>query len=158
MSKECGYCIHLHKDLSGGHGSFDDYYCDYDGDYHMKTEYAEYCNGYEESSSSSSCYLTSACVGYLGKPDDCYELTTLRAFRDDHLKKTAEGSALVEEYYKIAPQIVEKIEASGKQKEYYEYIYKVVTECVACIEKGDGDGALARYRDMTLTLKEQLLG
>ncbi len=106
---------------------------------------------------SVSCYLTSACVGYLGKPDDCHELTTLRTFRDGYLKKTAEGSALIEQYYEIAPKIVEKIEASGKQKEYYEYIYGVVTECVAYIEKGDSEGALARYRDMTLTLKEKLL-
>ncbi len=152
---KCGKCVHL-TNIPGDHVTYDDYYCNYDGDYHLRGEWRWYCKGYEERS-SSSCYLTSACVGYFGKPDDCYELTTLRAFRDNHLKKTAEGSALVEEYYKVAPKIVEKIEASGKQKEYYEYIYGVVTECVACIENGDSDGALARYRDMTLTLKEKLL-
>ena len=155
MGVKCGNCIHL-TNISGGHATYDDYYCNYDGDYHLRGEWLVDCDGYEEPS-SSSCYLTSACVEYLGKPDDCHELTTLRKFRDNELKKTAEGSALVEQYYEIAPKIVEKIEASGKQKEYYEYIYKVVTECVACIEKGDGDGALARYRDMTLTLKEKLL-
>ena len=155
MSEVCTNCSYL--DLESAR--FDAwgnrmYRCGYDGSWHYYDDRA--CSHYSVGS-SSSCYLTSACVGYLGKPDDCYELTTLREFRDNYLKKTEEGQTLVNQYYEVAPKIVEKIEASGKQKEYYEYIYGVVNECVTCIEKGDKDGALSRYREMTLKLKNELL-
>lgn len=59
----------------------------------------------------SGCFLTSACVEYLGLPDDCKELTTLRTIRDKVLKATGEGRGLVDEYYRIAPALVEKINA-----------------------------------------------
>ena len=156
MSEICTNCSYI--DLESAH--FDAwgnrmYRCGYDGSWHYYDDRA--CSHYT-TGSSSSCYLTSACVGYLGKPDDCYELTTLREFRDNYLKKTKEGKVLVKRYYEIAPKIVEKIEASGNRKEYYDYIYGVVKECVTCIENGDREGALTRYRAMTLKLQTELLG
>lgn len=151
LCSSCKYLDKTHSIAGPETGFYINHWCTYHGKY---VNDGDSCSAHEE---KEGCFLTAACVNYLGKPDDCHELTTLRTFRDGYLKKTAEGSALVEQYYEIAPKIVEKIEASGKQKEYYEYIYGVVTECVACIEKGDSDGALARYRDMTLTLKEKLL-
>lgn len=148
----CNICVHFHPELKCPYTSLWDLrYCDYDEEYHKS---GEHCDAFQ---SKSSCYLTSACVGYLGKPDDCYELTTLRTFRDGYLKTTEEGKAIVEQYYKIAPKIVEKIDASNKQKEYYEYIYSVVKECVTCIEKGEQESALSRYRDMTIKLQTELL-
>lgn len=153
MSSTCLNCTYLDLEC----GSYDSwgrryYLCKYNFSYHYSNENA--CSHFSQ---GSACYLTSACVGYLGKPDDCYELTTLRAFRDGYLKGTAEGDALVKQYYEVAPKIVEQIEATGKQQQYYEYIYDVVKQCVACIENGDQEGALSRYRDMTLKLQSELL-
>ena len=34
---------------------------------------------------TSGCFLTTATVKYMGKPDDCYELTVLRDFRDKYM-------------------------------------------------------------------------
>ena len=147
------HCVNLNLEIHKyDYATREMFYCEYDQGYHYSGDSA--CSHF---TTGSSCYLTSACVGYLGKPDDCHELTVLREFRDNYLKKTEEGSALVKQYYEVAPKIVEQIDASDKQKEYYEYIYNVVSECVACLEKEDHQGPLSRYREMTLKLQAELL-
>ncbi len=108
-------------------------------------------------SSGSSCFLTTACVEFLGKPDDCYELTTLRRFRDGYLKKRDGGEALVAQYYEIAPKIVDKINQLPNREEYYKRIYDKIVACITCIEADDNDGALAIYKEMVLVLQKELL-
>jgi hypothetical protein len=53
------------------------------------------------------CFITTALCEYFDKPDNCYELTTLRHFRDMWLKFQPGGEELVKEYYEVAPGIVE---------------------------------------------------
>lgn len=117
------------------------------------------CNKFEpntyKSGGGSGCFLTSACVDFMGKADDCEELTVLRSFRDTYLKSTQEGRALVEEYYSVAPLIVEKINSSDKKEKYYEYIYEVVEKCVKLIGIGEKERALNEYKFMTLNLKKE---
>lgn len=113
-------------------------------------------SGYTDGSSGSFCFLTSACVKYYGKADDCEELTKLRNFRDNQLRKSFEGEKLIEEYYKIAPKIVERIEASDKKKEYYEFIYHQIKECLWLIDRGNYVQAVDVYRNMVMKLKEKL--
>ena len=123
------------------------------------------CNNYSEAPTSNNsgytggsgggCFLTSACVEYLGKSDGCEELTALRAFRDNYMKKTDEGIRLVEEYYSIAPAIVEKINASPKRAEYYNYINGVVNECITLIKKDKNEQTLEKYKQMVLCLKKE---
>ncbi|MBQ8283588.1 MAG: hypothetical protein IJX75_00700 [Clostridia bacterium] len=107
--------------------------------------------------SSSSCFLTSACVDYLGKTDNCEELTKLRFFRDTYLKKSEKGAQLIQEYYNIAPSIVEKIDNSDKKDEYYHYIYDIIKKCVINIDKQKYEDTLKEYKNMVHYLKKQLL-
>lgn len=107
-----------------------------------------------ESEGAINCFLTSACVSYLGKADDCAELTALRKFRDTYMISTEKGSELVEEYYKIAPKIVEKIDASDKKELYYRYINAVIDKCVILIEQGENELTLNEYKNMVLFLKK----
>lgn len=104
-------------------------------------------------SGGRSCFLTSACVDYLGKADDCEELTTLRHFRDNYMRSTDAGKTLVDEYYKIAPAIVENINKSEYKDLCYQYIYSVVKYCVALIKQEKNEEALAEYQTMVVTLK-----
>lgn len=106
---------------------------------------------------SSGCFLTSACVEYMGKADGCEELTVLRAFRDNYVKKTADGGELVKQYYEIAPEIVEKIDGSQKREYFYKYIYGVVTACVKFIKENKYKEALSEYKKMVVKFKEELL-
>lgn len=123
--------------------------------------HAEDCPYYDNASDNhsgnhgSDCFLTSACVGYLGKSDDCEELTTLRAFRDGYMRGTSEGEELIKEYYAIAPQIVQKIDASEQKNCAYRYIYSVVQKCVGLIKQNKNEETMDEYKNMVLTLKKQ---
>lgn len=80
---------------------------------------------------ASRCFITTAVCLSLGKSDDCEELTVMRAFRDEWLRKQPDGEALIADYYDIAPGIVEKIDKQADRKSIYESIYRDYIEpCV----------------------------
>lgn len=116
-------------------------------------------DGYRSSGSSQSsgCYLTSACVDYYQKEDDCYELTTLRKLRDERLVYMEGGKELIEQYYEIAPQIVEKIDGSEKRGAYYQYIYDRILACIDGYNQGDFAKSIDVYKEMVEYLKKELL-
>ncbi|MBR2385277.1 MAG: hypothetical protein IKA99_06710, partial [Clostridia bacterium] len=97
---------------------------------------------------NDGCFLTSACVNFLGLPDDCKELTTLRNFRDNYLKQTHQGQILVKNYYEIAPAILEKIEKSINKKDIFAYIYKEISLSVKAIEQKNYEKAVCSYKNM----------
>ena len=96
-----------------------------------------------------SCFLTTACCEYKGLPDDCEELEILRAFRDKHVPTDE-----VEEYYRIAPEIVDKIKG---RPDKLEVIWDTVRSCVVDIQHGEFDNAHSKYRDMVTNLQKELL-
>lgn len=100
------------------------------------------------------CFLTSACIHYRNLPDDCIELATLRRFRDDYLQNTEEGEHLIKEYYRIAPQIVKKINGDKHRDEYYKSIYHTILRCIESINSHDYMLATKQYYDMTIRLKK----
>ncbi len=106
-------------------------------------------------SGGSGCFLTSACVDYMGKADDCEELTALRNFRDKYMRSTESGKTLVDEYYAVAPAIVENINKSENKDIFYQYIYAVVKYCVILIKQEKYEETLAEYKNMVVTLKNQ---
>ena len=63
----------------------------------------------ESSSSNSFCIITSAACAALHKPDDCEELNTLRVYRDKMKCINPIVAALIKEYYRVAPLLVQKI-------------------------------------------------
>jgi len=129
--------------------------------YYMKCRDYDYkdCPIYKSEKSSSSdgsCFLTSACIEAKGLPDDCYELTVLRNFRDTFMKENEEYALAICEYYHIAPSIVEKINALPDRMQIYEDIYNdLVLPCVELIEKGKNKDAYIKYRQYVLMLKGQ---
>lgn len=147
----CKTCIALNKDRKKA-GSFfvsDKYWCNKYGCWRDPDSSA--CTGYVR---NPQCFLTTACVKYKGLPDDCKELTLLRKFRDEYMKKTEEGSALVEQYYEIAPGIVTKIDARADKAEIYEKIYKNILLCVEKIEANEYEQTFKLYSDMVKELND----
>lgn len=130
--------------------------------------YENYCNNYESNykqcphfgprKENSSCYITSACTEARGLPDDCYELTILRNFRDNWLAKEPDGKAAIDEYYRIAPQIVNAIHDSPHSSEILSSLYdEMIVPCVRYIELGDNVKAYELYQKTTLALKEKYI-
>ncbi len=57
------------------------------------------------------CFLTTATCEAVGLADDCWELTTLRRFRDGWLAHQPGGQADIARYYREAPAIAERLKA-----------------------------------------------
>ena len=106
---------------------------------------------------TKGCYLTSACTEALQLPDNCYELQTLRKFRDDYVAKTPDGRKMIEEYYETAPEIVDAINATGNGNEILKGLYAEINEIVRLIENEESEEAVLAYRNLTLSLKNKYL-
>jgi len=96
-------------------------------------------------SSSSGCFLTTACCEWKGLPDDCHELQVLRGLRDGWLIKQSYGKELVETYYQEAPAIVAAIEARSDKDQILSETYDSISGIVDLIEDGKNDEAVIRY-------------
>lgn len=102
------------------------------------------------------CYITTAVCESFGKPDDCYELTLLRDYRDHYLAESSEGASMIQEYYDVAPTIVKHI----NQKDFSAAIYRSIWEtyigpCISMIEQGNLEECRDLYQKMVWELKEQ---
>jgi hypothetical protein len=106
---------------------------------------------------SKPCYLTTACTQHAGLADDCYELTTLRRFRDGYLLGLVGGQQLVENYYTLAPAILQEIENNVGKDALLADIFYTVRACVSYIEEQKMSAALSLYVTMVSTLKQKLL-
>lgn len=124
----------------------------------LKLSYADYdaiAGGFKK---KWWCFITTAVCESMGQSDDCYELESLRAYRDGYLLKTEEGKALVEEYYDLAPAIVWVIDMHRDREKIYEDLYHSrLLPCIRCIEKGDNETCRDLYTDMVRDLKKKYL-
>lgn len=103
--------------------------------------------------SNGCCYITTACAMAQGLADDCYELTTLRSFRDSYMSNLKHGSDLIKTYYQYSPAIVEAINKRIDSQGIYEYLYSVIQGCVQQIQQKQYATALKTYVDMVLQLR-----
>lgn len=103
-----------------------------------------------------ACFITTAVCCSLQKPDDCYELTSFRAFRDGWLSEQPDGAALIDEYYAVAPPIVRAIDALPDAKEIYRSIWdNYLFPCLALLEAKNMRGCKEAYKKMVLDLKKK---
>lgn len=94
------------------------------------------------------CFLTTACVRYYNLRDDGYELNTLRNYRDNYLKSSEAGKRLVEQYYRLSPQIVMHIENDSRKSDVYAFIHNSVLRSCAQIDKLRYQAAQTTYKKM----------
>ncbi|HYL31928.1 MAG TPA: CFI-box-CTERM domain-containing protein [Stellaceae bacterium] len=92
----------------------------YDQNGNRITWYFDYGSG---TCAKSPCFLTSACADFAGLPDDCFELSVLRRFRDEVLTHMPRGKDDIALYYRVAPAIVERIGASPQRSRELARLY-----------------------------------
>lgn len=102
------------------------------------------------------CFLTTACTAARGLPDDCHELTTLRAFRDTWMRSLPDGPAMIDEYYEIAPDLVAALGRRADAPALLDALYAQVVAAVRLIEAGRMADALALYTGMVRELQDTL--
>lgn len=103
------------------------------------------CAYYEEARVGTGCFLTTACCDYKGLSDNCHELTVMRHFRDDYLRKKDYGGEMIDMYYEQAPQIVNRIDGSDHRAEILDYIYNEICMLVELYESQKYEDIAARY-------------
>lgn len=127
----------------------------YDRDYYPDESA---CSHFSKSSGSSGgCYLTTACCEFKGLPDDCYELTVMRNFRDTYLKAQPYGEALIKHYYEDAPALVKYIDNHSSRTAIYQDIYTKVQEIVKLVETSENEKAIIQYMYMVHNLYRDML-
>ena len=104
---------------------------------------------------SSGCFITTAVCQTFRKPDDCYELTMFRSFRDTWLTKQPDGKKLISEYYAVAPDIVKKIDDSEYPDRVYQKIWELyLSPCLHYLEEGKYEECKNLYVEMVTQLKK----
>ena len=100
------------------------------------------------------CYITTAVCESLGKSDDCYELKLLRNYRDTYLLNSDEGYEIVEQYYNVAPTIVNRINKNSDSSSIYAGIFEeYINPCIRFIEDDKKEECKELYSDMVNSLK-----
>lgn len=108
--------------------------------------------------SGGGCYITSASVEFMGLDDHCYELDTMRRFRDILVEEDDLFRDQILDYYRYSPHIVENINASQNKDEILADIYhNLVEECVKLLEDNRIEEAKSLYTDYYEKLKEEFL-
>lgn len=94
----------------------------------------------------------------LGRTDDCRELTTFRRFRDEWLINQPDGRELIDEYYRTAPIIVERIDRRNDADEIYHSIENDYLEpCLHFIDEKNFIACKEKYMLMVRALKKSYL-
>lgn len=116
----------------------------------------ENCPYRSSGSSRGGCFVTTACINVRNLPDDCYELETLRKFRDTYVVLQPTGEADIALYYECAPTIVKKISELPNGNQIFCDLYQeFVLPCVELIEKEEYTKAYNFYLSTTLQLKKK---
>lgn len=107
--------------------------------------------------SGKGCYITTATLNYLNKPDDCYELNAFREFRDNWLSKQPGGIDLINRYYEVAPRIVELIDNSSNKEEIYNGLWlNYLSQCLNLIKSKEYEESKNLYIKMVTYLENAL--
>ena len=100
------------------------------------------------------CFITTAICEREGLADDCDILQTFRAFRDTYMQSTPANIAVVNEYYKIAPAILAKIQARKDGAEMLDMLRaRFLMPAYAAIQAGDCERARVLYISMVVVAK-----
>lgn len=107
----------------------------------------DYLTGLED------CFLTSACCTVIGLTDDCWELATLRRFRDGYMQGFAQGRADISRYYAEAPAIAARLLADPRGRRRLIGLYwRTIVPAVVLARIGCNRAAYALYRRMMVDL------
>jgi TPR repeat protein len=117
---------------------------------YASTSYTSYSSS---SSSKKGCFLTTATCVALDKSDNCEEIMAYKAYRDKKLAQDTDGEKLIIEYYRIAPLLVETIDAKTNAKEIYVYLYdKYIKVGYNYLQQNDMRRAKKTYIEMVKEL------
>lgn len=119
----------------------------------LASDFASVIKPVDRSECAQRCFLTTACCEAYGKPDDCYELETLRAFRNGWLRFQPGGAEAIAVYRVVAPQICAALACDPRHDYQLARMYwGTIVPCIALIHVGLSRPAYALYRRLVTRL------
>jgi hypothetical protein len=109
-------------------------------------------NPKDRNNENDNCFITTACVRYYNLPDNCYQLQTLRFFRDSYLKKQVGGNDIIRQYYSVAPILVKFLSCHPDKNILFEDIFHQINTACSLITKGENAKAKKLYVKVVLNL------
>lgn len=103
----------------------------------------------DSSSDKKRCFLTTVACEVRGLPDNCHQLETMRNFRDRVLLESGNGSNIVEEYYRIAPSLIDL----SKSRDNSPWVWRAICKTVEEIEAQEYNSAILTYENMVRKLQ-----
>ncbi len=82
-----------------------------------KEEFAQQVAEAKCTAPEGNCFITTACCEMLGLDDACFELRTLRRYRDEVLANQPGGGEAIARYYALAPQILARLHTKPRYAE-----------------------------------------
>lgn len=117
------------------------------------SKYFEY-DEKRNSTSYSSCYLTTIISVILGYEDDCECLQILRLFREDFIKKNLAFQSILYEYDTIGPELSNCLLNDNDSREISKFLLlNYIEPIINLIKVGNRIGAIKKYSDMVCKLK-----
>lgn len=113
----------------------------------------------QTSSQEGLCFITTAACVVNNKPDDCYELKTLRRFRDTYMRQH-KLEYLTKQYYEEAASITAMLDSlvpDVKDCLLMSCYNSFILPAVVAIDEGRNGDALALYVTMFIGLKTLLI-
>lgn len=101
------------------------------------------------------CFITTACIRHYNLPDNCYQLQTLRSFRDNYLKNQKSGSKLIQQYYTIAPILVKLLNQHPDKDILFKRIFQQINNACVLIEETENAKAKQLYVKVVSNLLKQ---
>lgn len=99
------------------------------------------------------CIITTATCHVLHKGDDCEELNTLRRFRDAASEENPIIGVLVKEYYRVAPLLLDEIDALGNKEQVYQQLWETyIVPSYAAAKAQENAVATRIYIEMVVML------
>jgi len=128
------------------------------GDYSWaSSDFGEYDLGGTEDIFSGvdlDCFITTAAVRHIGLEDGGQELNKLRWFRDNILSKMVGGMEDIVEYYRIAPDIVKRLNAFQNADKIYKRLWGLfIIPAIKAIDRKQYKLARVIYQTMVQRLK-----
>jgi hypothetical protein len=103
------------------------------------------------------CFITTACCEVLGLDDDCFELRTLRRYRDDVLADEPGGAADITAYYELAPLILARLPKEARKARLRAVYARYILPAALAAHLGLNALAYRLYRLMLGTLATEFV-
>ncbi len=111
----------------------------------------------EEADMGSCCFITTACLRALGKPQDSLEFRAMKVLTKEHILKSMQGKRDYVKYGKQAPRIVQAIEARPDSREIWGRVYGKLGEISDLVFSDRREEGYQAYKNLVSELGSKTL-